>query len=124
MGDALFEPRPPSMQAAPLRPPRPGWIALYFQPSAGGPFTAPLLAPPDCAHVASIQGEGLAGLFERTQHFDQPWYQAPGAEALTTPLRSLSVGDYALFPDGACYLCADLGWKRVDAWTGIAQELP
>jgi hypothetical protein len=50
--------------------------------------------------------------FQRTNHIDAGWHEAPGIECLVTRPRSTSVGDVVVV-DGLASLCMSAGWTTL-----------
>ncbi len=66
--------------------------------------------------VAQVEAPSLAAVFALTNHGAQRghWPDNPGVRLHTTlRVRSTSVGDVVVAPDGTAWLCAPVGWRRI-----------
>src|SRR5437763_1939037 len=64
--------------------------------------------------VAEVEAPSLEAVFALANHGAQRdyWPDNPGIHLLTTSrVRSTSVGDVVVAPDGKAWLCAPVGWR-------------
>src|SRR5690242_20026891 len=100
-----------------LPPPQPRRnVRLYDVYHAINPtFTLgpPRKWPHEYRLVARVEAEDLEQAFDLTNNVEGPWTKNPGVRAVSHGLRSTSVGDVVLAPDGVPYRCESCGWRRV-----------
>ena len=64
--------------------------------------------------VAEVEATGLHEVFCLTQHlYNCFWPDNPGVSFSCRPVRSTSVGDVVVTPDGRAYRCAPVGWHAL-----------
>ena len=65
-------------------------------------------------HVADVEARSVEEAYRLTNTVRRAWWTREEVTAVAdTPLRSTSVGDVIVTPDGP-RLCSDIGWK--DVW--------
>ncbi len=66
----------------------------------------------------TISADDLEDLFHKCQHIE------PVENHPMDGIRSLSVGDFAVTPDGTVYLCARVGWNElIGPWADQVRDL-
>lgn len=66
--------------------------------------------------VAIVEAESMKDTFRITNHIDEPWTDNPEVVKMYKErVRSTSVGDVVEDADGDFYLCANVGWEKMDA---------
>ena len=65
-------------------------------------------------HVADVEARSVEEAYRLTNTVRRDWWRREEVTAVVeTPIRSTSVGDVVVTPDGP-RLCSDIGWK--DVW--------
>ena len=108
-------------------------LAGYDAHQAATHWRASVAAQHDPRHapyrlVATITAPALHAVYGLTNHGVQAdtWTDNPGVQLHTDqPVRSTSVGDVVVAPDGTAWLCVSIGWqplKPVDPTAGDADS--
>ena len=79
--------------------------ALYHNELSTFDAALPAFRPNPTAYVEAAT---LADVYRLTQHIDRPWFTNP---AVTLCLRSTSIGDLIIDPDGQRHIVAPIGFQ-------------
>jgi len=98
-------------------------LAGYDAHQAATHWRASVAAQHDPAHapyrlVATVTAPALHAVYGLTNHgaFGNDWTDNPGVHLHTFQrVRSTSVGDVVVIPDGTAWLCVSLGWQPLES---------
>lgn len=69
--------------------------------------------PDDYDLVARVRAANIDQVFQFTNHIDRPWYESRLVLAVSKKVRSTSVGDVIIDPNGIKWVCMPIGWEEV-----------
>jgi len=71
--------------------------------------------PQDYDKVAVVEADDVEEVFAMTNHIDHPWTDNDGVVELPAgrQVRSTSVGDVVVTPDGKKMYCNPMGWEEI-----------
>ena len=96
-------------------------VTFYAATHTGGAWQQSVVEGHDPRHapyrlVAEVEVASLEAIFDLTNHgvHQQDWRTNPGVQVCTTAsVRSTSVGDVVVAPNGTPWICASVGWRRI-----------
>lgn len=96
-------------------------VAFYAASHAGAAWQQSVAQQHDPRHapyrlVAEVEADSFEAIFDLTNHgvHQQDWRTNPGVHVCTTAnVRSTSVGDVVVAPNGTPWICAPVGWRRI-----------
>jgi hypothetical protein len=64
--------------------------------------------------VADVHVDSIGPVFQFTNHIDHAWQENVEVTAYDKKARSTSVGDVVEDPNGQLWICASVGWEKVE----------
>jgi len=90
---------------------RPHWVFHAKEPTFGfGPHPQ---WPEGYRFVAEVDARDIDEGYGLTNNLERAWVENPEVRSVAAGLRSTSVGDVVIGPDGRGWRCEPIGWSEI-----------